>query len=266
MRTSAYLKEKGFDRVFHLQGGMQRYMEAAEAGALSGPPGARDAPPPSLWAGKLFVFDERDPVKLAAHLESSSPSGANDNGWDGDDDQDAGAVDGSSSASSSPAAASSSPCPSAVAGTVPHIQEVLGRCTLCTAPWERYNWLRCRACRVLVLVCDECTASRGGEEAVRPSLQCGDCAAGRTDHAIAAPHLRHAHSGTGSANHSAPSPQAVAEARAAQRLARGEARRVAAEASGEADARRDERRSKKAAARAAEALAAAAAFASVATT
>ncbi len=42
--------------VVQLAGGVQRYMEAAEAGAL------RDA---SRWRGKLFVFDDRPPVAVA---------------------------------------------------------------------------------------------------------------------------------------------------------------------------------------------------------
>jgi predicted sulfurtransferase len=65
-RASAYIREKGgdFSNVFQLHGGVQRYLEAAEAGSLanSSDSNALDS---SLWGGRLFVFDERRPVRLA---------------------------------------------------------------------------------------------------------------------------------------------------------------------------------------------------------
>lgn len=61
-RASAYIREKGegFKNVFQLHGGVQRYLEAAEGGILSSYENES-----SLWAGRLFVFDERRPVRLA---------------------------------------------------------------------------------------------------------------------------------------------------------------------------------------------------------
>ncbi len=45
-KSTAYLKEQGFEEVFHLQGGILKYIEeVAEAD--------------SLWQGDCFVFDER---------------------------------------------------------------------------------------------------------------------------------------------------------------------------------------------------------------
>ena len=69
-RASAYIREKGegFKNVYQLQGGVQRYLEAAERGDLVTPPIAKntgDLIDSSLWAGRLFVFDERRPVRLA---------------------------------------------------------------------------------------------------------------------------------------------------------------------------------------------------------
>jgi predicted sulfurtransferase len=92
-----------------------------------------------LWAGKLFVFDERPAVRLAGRLEG---------------DADARHTPG---------------------GGIPHLPGVLGRCLLCAAPHDVYAWLRCRKCGVLVLVCDACVEGSGGEEAVKPRLACAGC-------------------------------------------------------------------------------------------
>lgn len=45
-RATAYLKEQGFDQVFHLKGGILRYLEMIP-------------PEQSLWQGQCFVFDRR---------------------------------------------------------------------------------------------------------------------------------------------------------------------------------------------------------------
>ncbi len=45
-KASAYLKAAGHDEVFHLKGGILRYLEEV-------------APDESLWRGECFVFDER---------------------------------------------------------------------------------------------------------------------------------------------------------------------------------------------------------------
>ena len=45
-KSTAYLKEQGFDEVFHLQGGILKYLEEV--------PEAN-----SLWEGECFVFDDR---------------------------------------------------------------------------------------------------------------------------------------------------------------------------------------------------------------
>lgn len=45
-KSTAYLKEQGFDEVYHLQGGILQYLQ--------------DVPPEqSLWQGECFVFDNR---------------------------------------------------------------------------------------------------------------------------------------------------------------------------------------------------------------
>ncbi len=45
-KSTAYLKEQGFDEVFHLQGGVLKYLEEIPADE-------------SLWEGECFVFDNR---------------------------------------------------------------------------------------------------------------------------------------------------------------------------------------------------------------
>lgn len=45
-KASAYMKLKGFDEVYHLQGGILRYLEDVQ-------------PADSLWDGDCFVFDQR---------------------------------------------------------------------------------------------------------------------------------------------------------------------------------------------------------------
>ncbi|MDP6437912.1 MAG: rhodanese-related sulfurtransferase [Gammaproteobacteria bacterium] len=45
-KSTAYLKSRGFDEVYHLQGGILKYLEEV-------------SPERSLWEGECFVFDER---------------------------------------------------------------------------------------------------------------------------------------------------------------------------------------------------------------
>ena len=49
-KASSYLMEQGFEEVFHLQGGILKYLETVEE---------KD----SLWQGECFVFDQRVAVK-----------------------------------------------------------------------------------------------------------------------------------------------------------------------------------------------------------
>ncbi|WP_416694527.1 rhodanese-related sulfurtransferase [Candidatus Pseudothioglobus sp. Uisw_050_01] len=49
-KSTAYLKSKGFENVFHLQGGILKYLEEVKEGE-------------SLWEGECFVFDDRVAVK-----------------------------------------------------------------------------------------------------------------------------------------------------------------------------------------------------------
>lgn len=45
-KSTAYLKEQGFDEVYHLEGGVLKYLEEVK-------------PEESLWQGECFVFDNR---------------------------------------------------------------------------------------------------------------------------------------------------------------------------------------------------------------
>lgn len=49
-KSTAYLKEQGFDEVFHLDGGILKYLEEVPEAD-------------SLWQGECFVFDQRVAVK-----------------------------------------------------------------------------------------------------------------------------------------------------------------------------------------------------------
>lgn len=51
-KSTAYLKEQGFDEVYHLQGGILKYLEDVDE---------KD----SLWQGECFVFDSRVTVNQA---------------------------------------------------------------------------------------------------------------------------------------------------------------------------------------------------------
>ena len=56
-KSTAYLREQGFDQVYHLKGGILKYLEEV-------------APSESLWHGECFVFDNRVSVNHA--LEKGS--------------------------------------------------------------------------------------------------------------------------------------------------------------------------------------------------
>jgi UPF0176 protein len=49
-KSTAYLKEQGFEEVYHLDGGILKYLEEVPAAD-------------SLWQGECFVFDQRVAVK-----------------------------------------------------------------------------------------------------------------------------------------------------------------------------------------------------------
>jgi UPF0176 protein len=50
-KSTAYLKEQGFDEVYHLKGGILKYLEEVPS-------------EDTLWEGECFVFDERVTVNL----------------------------------------------------------------------------------------------------------------------------------------------------------------------------------------------------------
>ena len=56
-KSTAYLKEQGFDEVYHLQGGILKYLETVPEEE-------------SLWQGECFVFDNR--VSVNHQLEKGS--------------------------------------------------------------------------------------------------------------------------------------------------------------------------------------------------
>ena len=54
-KASSYMLEQGFDEVYHLQGGILKYLETVEE---------KD----SLWQGECFVFDQRVAVKYGLEV------------------------------------------------------------------------------------------------------------------------------------------------------------------------------------------------------
>ena len=46
-KATSYLRDQGFENVFHLKGGILKYLEVIP-------------PNQSLWQGSCFVFDERE--------------------------------------------------------------------------------------------------------------------------------------------------------------------------------------------------------------
>lgn len=56
-KSTAYLKEQGFDKVYHLQGGILKYLETVKQDE-------------SLWQGECFVFDNR--VSVNHQLEKGN--------------------------------------------------------------------------------------------------------------------------------------------------------------------------------------------------
>ncbi|MDP7270598.1 MAG: rhodanese-related sulfurtransferase [Gammaproteobacteria bacterium] len=59
-KSTAYLKSQGFDEVYHLQGGILKYLEEV-------------SPEQSLWEGECFVFDERVSVDHGLSPGSYTP-------------------------------------------------------------------------------------------------------------------------------------------------------------------------------------------------
>lgn len=57
-KSTAYLKAKGFDEVYHLKGGIIKYLEETKA-------------EDSLWHGKCYIFDER--ISLDNDLCAAKP-------------------------------------------------------------------------------------------------------------------------------------------------------------------------------------------------
>ena len=56
-KSTAYLKQQGFDEVYHLEGGILKYLEEVD-------------PQESLWQGECFVFDNR--VSVTHQLEKGA--------------------------------------------------------------------------------------------------------------------------------------------------------------------------------------------------
>ncbi len=61
-KATSYLRQQGFERVYHLKGGILKYLE--------------EIPPQhSLWQGSCFVFDEREGLGHGLEIIPPPPSG-----------------------------------------------------------------------------------------------------------------------------------------------------------------------------------------------
>lgn len=124
-KASAYLRTKGFENVYQLQGGIHRYLQAFPDGGQ--------------FAGKNFVFDSRVAMTAPA-LETVL-----------DDQPSSGSSSTGTTASSSSAATNNSNA------IDPKAKLVVGQCLDCQAPYDQYSGDRvCTVCRQCVLVCAQC--------------------------------------------------------------------------------------------------------------
>jgi UPF0176 protein len=125
-KASVYVKSKGFENVYHLQGGIHRYLEAFPDGGQ--------------FTGKNFVFDSRVSVtaKDCSEGVASAEKGSSD------------VVDGGRGSATEPSA-----------GTANAETEVVGRCLDCSQPFDEFSGrVVCTVCRLPVLVCPQCREER----------------------------------------------------------------------------------------------------------
>jgi UPF0176 protein len=69
-KASSYLLSRGFEEVYHLKGGILKYLEAIPESQ-------------SRWRGECFVFDDR--IALGHGLKESKRQGRHMDGEAGDD-------------------------------------------------------------------------------------------------------------------------------------------------------------------------------------
>ena len=133
-RASALLKKEygdGVNGVYQLQGGVEKYMQ--------------EFPDGGFWVGKNFVFDKREAFSVA-HKEGvggvlKPPAPSNDGGSEGKKKKKRKRADVEDQGQSE---------------AEPQ-EEVLGRCVVCSMPWDRYiGKKKCVMCGVPVLLCEKC--------------------------------------------------------------------------------------------------------------
>ena len=152
-KASVYVKAKGYNRVYQLQGGIHRYLEAYPDGGH--------------FRGKNFVFDGR--VSMTG-------------GGGGKGDDKGGVIDGATSRADAGADAVLGTSSGIGIGTDVGVAltgsdevmgtedtaagrgvevEVVGRCLDCAAPFDQFSGrVVCTVCRLPVLVCPQCRDER----------------------------------------------------------------------------------------------------------
>ena len=117
----------------HLQGGIEKYLQ--------------EFPDGGYWQGKNFVFDKREAIGVGCFegVGGVIQAGKNPN-----------------LPKEKPKKTSSAEVKEAVSESAEVKAEVMGRCCVCEAPWDRYvGKKKCTMCGVPVLLCVACSSAKG---------------------------------------------------------------------------------------------------------
>eukprot|EP01034_Spumella_vulgaris_P037945 gene37945-46820_t len=133
-KASAYLKAKGFNNVYQLEGGIHKYLEAYPTGGV--------------FQGKNFVFDSR--VSMAPGSGVAVIAEESSAGSDGNNTIQQDSIESSENQDNT-----STPSHDIHDQNTSHV--VVGRCIDCFAPHDVYSgFITCTVCRMPVLVCPSC--------------------------------------------------------------------------------------------------------------
>jgi predicted sulfurtransferase len=137
-KASVYVKAKGYNNVYQLQGGIHRYLESYPDGGH--------------FRGKNFVFDGR--VSMTGAGGAKGGKAAVDAGGGVNEVSDVGAADADVDADTSGVDSDGE-------GVTEEGGEVVGRCLDCAEPFDQFSGrVVCTVCRLPVLVCPRCREER----------------------------------------------------------------------------------------------------------
>ncbi len=158
-KASAYLKAKGYNNVFQLQGGIHKYLE--------------EFPQGGTFHGKNFVFDSR--VSMGPTTEGAA--GGEIKNFDGSSSSNnIGNINKDLPADSQQSLELNTENGTSRSGEILH-QAVVGRCIDCCSPHDTYSgYIACTVCRMPVLVCPSCVGASqhpGEYHCIRHRSVCG---------------------------------------------------------------------------------------------